>query len=461
MKKIFLIAILLSAINSCEPLEVEINDKFNFTVEADSDSSIKVNTELPITIKIVPERVITETTYNFSYQNSLGQGILYHQGNRLETNQEYSINIQANDFSFISETIGDHKIALTFIDSNENTKEVDLSFNVFDDNDFNFIAETDSLSIFHKDEMLFDFNLEKIDNGSVEVITYDLVYENKDLETTFLFNDTEYRSGELIQNISFGNFTGLLKSNEIGKSVLSFTIIPSIGNPKSITKEVEFKANDFDFTFETSTPTNMVGRQMSVLFGIDQHYEENLSYTVNILGQQGEIVWGGLQNLPGTLNNFFPGNFNLTYYPSAVSNNDFVVSVTASNGVQKRQRVSFEALPVDFDFETSKGTLNLTQTLLNGFIGITLQRPTDLAQRESKYYLTISSNIGSIFVTHGNSNISLGEIIELNRFSGIQNEFFNYGFQFTDSVTDGEIRFTVRNETGFEVSKTVEVKVEN
>lgn len=458
MKKLILILTILSIGWSCEPVEVEVQDSFDFKVTTTHKSSGKINSALPIEMDIVPERVIEGTKYEFSYQFKEGQGILQLEDQTVEEGALYPIETLKSQLTYTGVSKGNHSIAIEIKDEHSKVGKHTVKYATFDDNSFTFKAETDTLSVFLGEEIPFTFNLDKIDNGSNEVITYDLSYETNNLKTVFVYNQVEYKSGDIIKDISLGNSRGILKSEEVGKSTLKFTVVSSEDETNTIAEKIEFKPSDFDFTFELPSQEIIVGRGIDIVIDITQSNDENLLYTVEIAGQKGEIFWNGSKNIPGTLNNFFRGSFNLTYFPSVVNDNDFIVTVTASNGQRKTKRIPFKALPVVFDFTTSKTTLKLTELIRNGFIRITLNRPIDLAQREPNYYLTIGTNVSSVLIDNG--KISSGEVIPLDGFSGTQNESFNYAFTFDDKIANGDITFTVRNDTGYEVSKTVKVEDE-
>jgi len=462
MKKHLLISILFLSFFSCDPLEVSIQDTFNFSIATEYQSSIKVNSIQPLVLNVTPEKIITGTKYFFMIETLEGNGTLMLNNEILQPNQEYLVNNLTQKFTFSTNEIGRHKIQFTIWNSNDKSQSHSIAYSAFDQNSFDFELLGDEFNVFYTETLPLDFELKEIDNGSQKELTYDLSYETENIETTLFLNDIEYAAGDIIKDIKPGPFRVLLKSGEAGKSTVKFWLTSSEGETKSQMREVLFEPNEFDFTFEPSSPQNIVSRGMSILLGIEQEYEENLIYTVNIIGQKGEILWRGIQNIPGTLTNVSQGNYNLIYYPSAVSDNDFLVNITASNGQKKTKRIPFEALPVNFNFEVSKSTIKLVNSenlnKLNDFVKISLNRPTDLAQREPKYFVTISSDVPSILINSGKN--SLGEIIPLDDFSGTQNDTFNYGFLFGENVTNGEIIFTVRNETGYEVKKVVKVEVE-
>ncbi|WP_010177344.1 TraQ conjugal transfer family protein [Aquimarina agarilytica] len=227
----------------------------------------------------------------------------------------------------------------------------------------------------------------------------------------------------------------------------------------SVTKEL----TDFKFSFTPLKEEVLFGERTSLNLNIEQTSDELLTYTMNISSNSnGEINWIGYSNLPETISNLSKGNYVFDYIPTEViEKNNFTVTIVASNGVTKTK--TFDGLtaePVEFDFSLSKTVITINSGSINDFINVTLNRPSFATGYfyDLDYYLRISTTTENILFNNG--KIVFGENILLDNFSGIQNETFSYSLNYSGNVVPGEVIFTVFNNTGFEVSKTVTVKTD-
>lgn len=228
----------------------------------------------------------------------------------------------------------------------------------------------------------------------------------------------------------------------------------------SITKEI----TDFEFSFVPGVSSLASGESTTINVDIKQTTDELLTYSMRIeSNSNGEINWSERQNLPTTIDIFEQGNYSLGYIPSEViDKNNFVVTLTASNGIMKTETFDgFEITPLAFDFSLSKNIINITENQANSFISITLNRPSFLTGlfNEPQYYLIISTSTDGILLDNGRT--SFGTNIPLDDFTGTTNETSLYSLVYADTIIGGEMTFTVFNETGFEVSKTVTIEVVN
>ncbi len=265
----------------------------------------------------------------------------------------------------------------------------------------------------------------------------------------------EYELDSLVQNLTY---TPTID----GKHIVNFDFKDSNGNTEkaelnySVSKDI----TDFDFLFEPVSEINTVGSSVNLVLDITQTSNESLNYTMDIRGQSGELIFRKKESIPGYINNISKGRYNLSFIPTSVSNNDFVVTLSASNGIRKTKRVKFKSTPVEFDFNLSKSKIFLSNSISNELVSITLDRPTLKELRvQPNYYLTIQTDTNNIFL---NGKYSFGSIIPLKEFTGITNETFTYSFNRagrSNKLIGGKITFIINNDTGFKISKSIDVEI--
>ncbi|WP_405266637.1 hypothetical protein [Cellulophaga sp. Ld12] len=227
----------------------------------------------------------------------------------------------------------------------------------------------------------------------------------------------------------------------------------------TILKEI----TDFEFSFIPSNKSIAVGESTNVNINFEQTTDEFLSYSLTISSSNdGQINWGGYEKLPYTIDNIDQTNFTIAYIPTEVTEqNNFTITVKASNGVRKTETFEgIEVTPIEFDFTLSKTVINATEDQYNDLISITLNRPSTYTTGliyEPNYYMIATTSTNDILIDNG--RIPFGRNIALEDFTGITGETFTYSLIYGHTVIGGDITFTVFNDTGYKVSKTVKVNV--
>lgn len=465
MKKAILILGILTTILSCEPLEVEVKDSFNFEVTIQSENTGKINSEIPLKINITPERIIQGTTYTFSFTYIGEKGTLLLGNQILQTNQVYPIEHLSNQLSFVSISKGKHQIDFTIKDSNDNEVYHTVDYNIFDDNSFDFNAESQSLSVLHLQEIPFNFSLSEIDNGSPEVLTYSLRYEANNLQAVFLYNEIEYGPGDIIKNISLGEFRGILKSSDTGTSPITFFITSSSGKTKSVTHQIEFKPIDFDFSisFENDNPTK--SEYTIANFSIDEMFESNQDYEFKYFSSNDsyKLFQGyhcgseGDQSLKEGVFISVAKEFSLIFSGcNKQYDNSIEFTFIVKNGTLEKEFTKIISIkPYDFEFSITPNYTGIDLENVNKTSKLVINYSVFLDSDEysiNNYYMKVTSSLGSgtieyVLDTYGNS--TKFQLIHQNTF-----------FTFTSGIS-GEATLTFELtavDSGLTKTKTMKVR---
>lgn len=462
MRNIILILTIITLAISCEPIEVEIKDNFNFDTTVLTESTGKINSEIPLLLTIKPDRLIQGINYSFSFVYKEGNGILLLDNQILQANQTYPLENLSNQLKFRGDSKGKYQIDFTIVDDNANEILHTVEYTLYDDNDFSFNVEAQNLSVFYSQEIPFQFNLTEIDNGSPEISGYTLRYETNNLQTTFLYNEIEYGPGDIIDNISLGEFRAILKSSEPGTSSISFFATSSLGITKSVTYQVEFKPIDFDLnvSFENENPTK--SEYTIVNFSIDEVFESNENYEIRYSSDNNSYklfegyhcstninLEGSTITIPKQSSFLFSGCNNI--YDDEITFTFFVKNST----IEKEFSKTVSIKPFDFEFSITPDITTTDLENINKTSRLLIDYAVFLDDDEfsvNNYYMKVTSSLGSGTIGYFSDSYGNGSEFQLIH----RNTFFS----FTSGVS-GEATLTfelVAKDSGLTKTKTMNVR---
>jgi len=458
-----LIAILLFFV-SCSK-DIEVQDIFPFEIEAYGNTKELVSNTLETTLEVKPERMVTGTEYYFSY-NSSGLGYYTNNGETLLESETYSFSDDLKEnLIYHPSSAGEHEVIFNIWDSNQQTELLNYTYEITEGNGVSFSITTENSNINVSDNALVKVEIIEEPNLIVaENLSYELSFDIDDINATIEIDGMEYSTGDIISNLTASTFYATYQPSSEGDNVLAFNLEAS--NGKNYTSEtlVNVSSTDFDFTFEPNLSEAMLGTETDIFFELEQNSDENLNYTIEISGQRGYASVGnsGLQELPNTF--IYNGSNAITFYPREVNQNDFVVRVTASNGLTKTQTIPFNSTPIEFDFDISKEFLEVFNTNervdLYENITINLDTPDNLVFVYPQYQLTVLSAVGDFYIRGVDGTKFPGQIMSLNGNSSLVSESHSLSFEFYNSIqTSGTISIKIENDTGYEVTKELNVNV--
>ncbi len=470
MKILKLITAILAvafSFTSCEDKEFEIEKSFPFEAIVSGETKALLSNPLETKIRLIQTREIQGVEYFVSYSTSK-DGIYELRGVDIPTDTEIEISSLEETIIYKPKEAGKHLITFNLRDSNGNTDSANLEYEITEGDIINFSATAQNSIIDPNESAIINLNIEVEENEIVpQDLVFTLIFENTTSSDPITISGQTLNSGDRLSDIDASNFIAeYFPSNSGQTDILKFTLEAS--NGKTLNQEVSITTNetDFDFSFVPSVNESIVGREVSVAFEITQTTNEALTYDIRISGKQGLLYDEniGTQFLPTEVLNISSGSRAMRFNATAVDINDLIIEVSASNGLTKSQTVSFESLPVDFDFDFNPSTITVInrrlQVDLQESVSIILNRPNDLEFIDPEYSMTILSDVGTFEINSINGNHSPGSNINLPEGSTISNDRINGVFEFPRTLTNsGQITVIVRNDTGFEVRKTIDVEV--
>jgi len=452
---------------SCEDKEIEVQDSFPFEVVVSGETKGLLPNPLEANITLIPTREIDGVEYFVSYTSSK-DGIYEFRGAEIPTETEIKLSSFKETIIYKPKEAGNHKVTFNFRDSKGNTGTDSIEYEITEGDVINFTATVQNETIDPGEKGIVNLEIEVEENGIVpQDLTFTLIFENTSSTDPITISGQTLNSGDRLNDLAATNLIAEYVPTNSGQTdILKFTLEAS--NGKTFSQEVSITTNetDFDFTFVPSVNESIIGREVSIAFEIIQTTNESLTYDINVSGKQGLLSDQkiGTQFLPTEILNISSGSRSMKFNATAVDINDLLIEVTASNGVTKSQTISFNATPVSFDFDFNPSSITLInrrlQVDLQESISIILNRPNDLEFIRPEYSMNILSNIGSFEINNINGNHSPGSNINLPEGSTISNNRIGGQLEFPRSLTNsGTITVVVRNDTGFEVRKTVNIEV--
>jgi len=455
MKKIITIVTLISYfVLACEPLEVEIQDAFNFEVLSNYENTNFVDQAIETKIIIIPERRVTGTKYYLSYKNLNGEGYFKKDNTILSQNQDYEI----TDLSFLNylgESVENHKIELTIKDSNNLIVKHFLNYKIIAKTDFMFEASTNVDNIYLTEEIPLFFNLTQLESELEEDINY-----------TFSFSQTNGSGSMFIENevieflepieISTGVFQGTFLATESGEFNLTFEVKASNGFSHTKTVAFEVLKTDFNFTVIPEESSDYVKDRTVFHFNIDKEGIENLDYTMTFSGQEGSFSFNGSNyNTGQQIEGITEGNFEMNYTGNEITNEAIRIEITASNGVTKTLDVEYESLATDFEVIINPSVFESYYPFNNAFFEVSIIKP-NVDDYNITYSMHYSFNVAQRTVYIQFNNEQIEELYD-NTYD-FNNETYStarIGLAGTIEPAQGEITFFFTDSNGMTFEKTV------
>lgn len=454
-KNIFYLAIILIIISCETALDVEIQDSFNFEITTNQNEISLISNKIETKLIITPEREVTGTDYYFSYTLENGTGYYTLNNEILSPNQEYKLSSLTTDLFYTGEDLGTHKTNIQIRNDNELKVEHLVSYKIIDQTDFQFTITKSANEVFITEDIILNFDIQKLSNELLQNLTYNLKYVSSSLNGALKIGANEITPGQIISNLSDGNFEGIFTASVPGDFELIFLAEASNGKQQEVIVNFKVKQTDFNFTVEPSEYSDYVNDITAFRFEIEKTGVENLTYKLSFTGQDGEFRKGVNTYNNGDLFNIPQGVFIMDYKALEITNNPITIEIKASNGVIKTKTVSYESLATDFEVIFSPDTFSQFYAFSVSANFSIIPPPVDNYFLTYKFYYT-TTGLGSTKLEelNTNSNVLPGEIIDLgaNRTARI-----NLSQLGTTSIRNGKITFIIIDSNGVQIEKVIDV----
>ena len=373
-KKIKLLAILVTFLMACEPLEVDVKEVFSFDVTSSHKSINFVSEATETEITILPERKIGETEYLMSYKVLKGKGYFKVGDKILSETQNYKV----TDFStldYIGESVADHKIELTVTDNNGQSVSHLLNYKIIEKTDFIFEARVNRESVFFAETIEVFFDIKQAKNELNEDINYELSFVQSNARGVLYKEDETISFLEPI-DVTSGAFETKFRAFETGAYTLKFSVEASNGFKHTQTVTFNVKRTEFNFTVTPEESRDYVNDKTVFHFNIEQGGIEDLNYSMRFSGQKGNFEFNEHTYVTGEkIENLKAGNFGMTYTANEITEEDIEIVITASNGISKTVAVEYKSLATNFEVLINPDDFESLYFFNNAFFQVTIIKP--------------------------------------------------------------------------------------
>lgn len=454
-KNIFYLAIILIMMSCETALEVEIQDSFDFEITTNQDEISFISSKIETKLIITPEREVTGTEYFFLYNLENGNGYYTLNNEILSPNQEYKLSSLTTDLFYTGEDLGTHKTNIQIRNDNDLTIEHLVSYKIIDQTDFQFTITKSANEVFFTEEIILNFDIQQLSNELPQNLTYQLKYVGSSLNGVLKINTTEITPGQIISNLTEGNFEGVFTASVPGDFELIFLAEASNGKQQEVTVNYTVKETDFNFTVEPSGYSDYVKDITPFQFQIEKIGVENLSYQLSFTGQDGEFRKGVNTYNNGDLFDIPQGIFTMDYKALEITSNPITIEIKASNGLVRTKTVSYESLATDFEVIFSPDTFSQFYAFsISADFSILPPAVDNYFLTYKFYYTTTDLGATKLKELNTNSNVGPGEIIDMGANITARINLSQLG---TTSVRNGEITFVIIDSNGVEIEKTIQV----
>ena len=329
------------------------------------------------------------------------------------------------------------------------TQELELTeFNIEINSTTESIAinETIELSLF------VDILEPKTENLKFSMICYDT-----GINGVFSVNGVNYADGETIDNISSGNIGISYIGTEIGSGSLTFQVEASNGKIKSIDVPLDIQRTDFDFEILFSKTENYVNELTDFSININQNTNENLTYKTYFKNIEGFLRIGDVEVQSNKMVEVFNGTTFGDFRATKIQDSEIEFFITASNGLMRKRKVSFNSLPTDFEVIINPTPIRSFFEYNNSFFDINIIKP-QVSNQSLEYTMFYDNNIGkaiSIQLEDLQDIDGTNDVYDFKERTYTRGRISQVG---TPEPISGDITFFFTDSNGIKVTKTVSLE---
>lgn len=455
--KLTIMAAVFMLVAACEPLEIEVQEAFDFEIQTEYISTNFIDMPINTHLSIVPEREQTEVKYFLSYKITSGSGYFKMEDSILTPNQEYEIEDLEMYLNYFGNTAELNEVKLTIRDNNDQEKEQLLTFNIIDRTDFIFDASITSNEVYLTQEKQLFFEVATLDNELDEDIEYSLTWAGTSVPGDLIINDEPVNLFQEI-NITPGDFSGFFTAADFGNVELVFTVEASNGMMHSKTIEFDVLQTVFEATIIPEESSDYVKDFTTFYVDIDKQGIEDLSYSIVFSGQQGEFLYNDEYYSTGEqISGITEENFELEYRANEITNSALEIVITASNGVSRTIDVDYDSLATDFEVVITPNPMSRLYVFPQTFYMSII--PPAVDDYELEYTMYYESTVGAVALDFHDIDISgptgAGIVFDLGSNTYSSGNVTQLG---SISPREGDLIFHFTDSNGVTKSKTIEVE---
>ena len=430
--------------------EADITFSFPFDLTKSHEEIATINYKEPTFIRIVPEQIVTDNVYQFTYIVTDGEGYLRYAGqDQLMENTPHTCESFELDFEFIGTEIGIVKIALTVTDLDDRIETIELLYNVVH-NPFEWEANATSTDV--TINQLTPLTLLLNNTGEDESVTYvSNITFLQGAGTLFYTDDNGSSTLEIEQGISYEIEEGAhlynLTLDQTGITIINFEGTDS--NGQSIDNTLTYNVGLIDYTYTGASQNNTlyvgqttnINQEINEILGSGDNYNVRYEF-VNGSGSLSRQFNGSSETLlPGVNYSVEANAFYWEFEATEIGNTEIQFFAINDSGVEREIKIIINVLNGAFQFSAIP-TQNFGS--VNGAIAINFDI-NELGPSGAPYTMIYQSTSNGQFVYNGITYLP-GEVINFRplNFSGEytglaqgnHDIIFTVTNNFADSVTD-------------------------
>ncbi len=377
------------------------NNDFDFNA-VPSNNRIIVGEEANINFNILPNRVDSRITYDFSFEFNgpifeLKDGVF-----PIPVGADKTVN--PGNLSFILKPleVGSSEIIFKIKDSNGNIHEDSINIE-FINQEFSFSASFSNQILVNQ---INQFNYSLTPNNLDSNLDYEFSYIIEEGTGFLQDRSNTLNQGDFIQ-VRPTNFSFNYTPTSIGNHSIKYSIKDSNGFIKEFTQNFTANAIDYDFSVSQTKRDIIVNADDKITLNIDQEFSSDLVYKLNytivgvgnLFSRNGNPIQNGSDLGDGITELFFKSN------KSGAS--EIAFTITDENGISKSSTVQYNISNIDFDINATGGS-NLFVNTSKAFNLFVTQKGNENSVGYKVSYIIDSSSTGS-----GSLKSSTGAVINL------------------------------------------------
>ncbi len=335
-------------------------------------------------------------------------------------------------------------------------EELEIGIQELDPTDFTIAVNATQESIALNETTELNLVLD-IEEPITENLTFFLTYFDTGIDGVFSINGVNYSEGETINNIPLGNIVLNYQGTEIGSGNLTFQVTASNGTIKIIDVPLSIQKTDFDFEILFAKNENFVNEFTDFTTNINQNTDENLTYKAYFKNMEGFLRVGDSEVQSNEMVEVFNGITFGDFRATKIQDSEIEFVIEASNGIVKKQEVSFNSLPTNFEVIINPTPIRSFFEFNNALFDINIIKP-QVSNQLLEYTMVYDNNIGkaiSMKLEDLQDIDGTNDVYDFKERTYTRGKIIQLG---TPEPISGDITFFFTDSNGIKVTKTVSLE---
>ena len=310
-----------------------------------------INDITGLNFTLAPDGDTELITYKVSYSQSVGNGILeLSNGTVLEPNNLLDVEPGSFSFNFIPQSLGDHSLLFTVVDSNGLENEVLIELTATHVPVTFVVNGIDTMILGENSTVNFIITPQR-ENGTTYKMNYILTGGQGVLRDN---SNTEISPGEY-RDVNIGNFSYTYNATTQGNHNLRFQLKDN--NDQIIERDIYIIVTNNVFTFSADAEDNtiLVNNTTNINCNLNVNITGNTNYylTMTKTGANSNLSLNGNNISPGVELEFSPGTFILLHEPLEIGTTQYTLMMRDDLGNEVIREINIEAGQLDFSLNVT------------------------------------------------------------------------------------------------------------